>query len=67
MLTKLEAIQKDFNKSAGGKQVSIADLVVLGGNAAVEQAAAKAGKPVNLPFTPGRVDATQAETDVAIV
>ena len=66
VLGKLEAIQKDFNKSAtGGKKVSLADLIVLGGNAAVEQAATKAGHKVSLPFTPGRVDATQEQTDVA--
>ncbi|NRD90502.1 catalase/peroxidase HPI [Sphingopyxis sp. BSNA05] len=66
VLGKLEAIQKDFNRSAsGGKQVSLADLIVLGGNAAVEQAASKAGHKVSLPFTPGRVDATQAQTDAA--
>ncbi|MEH6660160.1 MAG: peroxidase family protein, partial [Parasphingorhabdus sp.] len=66
VLGKLEAIQKDFNKGAtGGKQVSLADLIVLGGNAAVEQAASKAGHKISLPFTPGRVDATQAQTDAA--
>ncbi|WP_231568371.1 catalase/peroxidase HPI [Novosphingobium malaysiense] len=63
---KLEAIRKDFNKSAaGGKKVSLADLIVLGGNAAIEQAAEKAGYEADVPFTPGRVDATQAQTDVA--
>nr|WP_157081090.1 catalase/peroxidase HPI [Novosphingobium naphthalenivorans] len=62
---KLEAIQKAFNKGAkGGKQVSLADLIVLGGNAAIEQAAAKGGYTITVPFTPGRVDATQAQTDV---
>jgi catalase-peroxidase len=66
VLTKLQGVQKDFNRSAkGGKQVSLADLVVLGGNAAIEQAAQKAGHTVIVPFTPGRVDATQAQTDVA--
>ena len=66
VLAKLEAIRKDFNKSAaGGKQVSLADIIVLGGNAAVEQAAAKAGRTVSVPFTPGRVDAAQAQTDAA--
>ena len=65
VLATLGKIQKDFNKSAkGGKQVSMADLVVLGGAAAIEQAAAKAGHSVSVPFTPGRVDATQAQTDV---
>ena len=58
----LEGIQKEFN--AGGKKVSIADLVVLGGCAAVEEAAKKAGHEVKVPFTPGRTDATQEETDV---
>ena len=66
VLGTLEAIQKDFNKSAkGGKKVSLADLIILGGNAAIEQAADKAGHKVSLPFTPGRVDATQAQTDAA--
>jgi catalase-peroxidase len=65
VLPKLEALQKDFNKSAaGGKKVSLADLIVLAGNAAVEQAAKKAGADVQVPFTPGRTDATQAQTDV---
>ncbi|MFC6911619.1 peroxidase family protein, partial [Novosphingobium lubricantis] len=63
--TKLEAIRLGFNKAAkGGKQVSLADLIVLGGNAAIEQAAKAAGHDVSVPFTPGRVDATQAQTDV---
>ncbi|MFW2852800.1 catalase/peroxidase HPI [Sphingomonas sp. TX0543] len=60
-LTKLEAIQRDFN--AGGKKVSLADLIVLGGNAAVEAAAKKAGHDVTVPFTPGRTDATAEQTD----
>ncbi len=65
VVAKLEAIRKDFNKSAaGGKKVSLADLIVLGGNAAIEQAAEKAGYKADVPFTPGRVDATQAQTDV---
>jgi len=65
VLKALEAIQKDFNASAtGGKKVSLADLIVLGGNAAVEAAAKKAGHAVEVPFTPGRTDATQAQTDV---
>ena len=60
----LETIQKDFNTSAkGGKRVSLADLIVLGGCAAVEAAAAKAGVPVEVPFTPGRMDATAEQTD----
>ncbi|MFZ5445589.1 MAG: catalase/peroxidase HPI [Myxococcota bacterium] len=62
VLAKLEGIQKDFNK--GAKKVSLADLIVLGGNAAIEQAAKKGGVEVTVPFTPGRVDATQDQTDV---
>ncbi|OAN51671.1 catalase/peroxidase HPI [Sphingobium sp. TCM1] len=61
---KLDAIRTAFNKAAAGRQVSLADLIVLGGNAAVEQAASKAGYSVTVPFKPGRVDATQADTDV---
>jgi len=65
-LAVLEGIQQAFNASAsGGKQVSLADLIVLGGCAAVEQAAKKAGQNVAVPFTPGRTDASQAQTDVA--
>ena len=63
VLAKLTAIQKDFARS--GNQVSMADLIVLGGNAAVEQAAQKGGYNITVPFTPGRVDAAQAQTDVA--
>ncbi|MFT4057147.1 MAG: catalase/peroxidase HPI [Novosphingobium sp.] len=63
VLAKLTAVQTDFAKS--GKQVSMADLIVLAGNAGVEQAASKAGYPVTVPFTPGRVDAAQEQTDVA--
>jgi catalase-peroxidase len=62
VLQKLEAIQKDFG--TGGKKVSLADLIVLGGCAAVEAAAKKAGHDVKVPFTPGRMDASQAQTDV---
>ncbi len=62
VLQKLEAIQKDFN--TGGKKVSLADLIVLGGCAAVEAAAKKAGQEVKVPFTPGRMDASQEQTDV---
>jgi catalase-peroxidase len=62
VLAKLEGIQRDFN--GGSKQVSLADLIVLGGDAAVEQAAKKAGYDVKIPFTPGRVDASQEQTDV---
>jgi catalase-peroxidase len=58
-------IQKDFNAGAtGGKKVSLADLIVLAGGAAIEAAAAKAGHSVTVPFTPGRTDASQAQTDV---
>jgi catalase-peroxidase len=65
VLKKLEAIQKDFNKSqSGGKKVSLADLIVLGGCAAVEEAAKKAGHNVKVPFSPGRTDASQKQTDV---
>jgi catalase-peroxidase len=65
VLKKLEAIQADFNKSAkGGKKVSLADLIVLGGCAAVEKAAKAAGVDVKVPFTPGRMDASQEQTDV---
>jgi len=66
VLARLEAIQKDFNSAAkGGKKVSLADLIVLGGGAAVEQAAKAAGSTVTVPFTPGRTDASQQQTDVA--
>jgi len=64
VLGKLETIQKEFNNSSsGGKKVSLADLIVLGGCAAVEEAAKKAGHDVKVPFTPGRTDATQEQTD----
>ena len=64
-LEKLEAIQKDFNGSqSGGKKVSLADLIVLGGDAAIEEAAKKAGYPVKISFSPGRTDASQSQTDV---
>ena len=65
MLGRLEAIQKEFNgaATAGKKRVSLADLIVLGGNAAIEQAAKSAGHTVEVPFTPGRVDATPEQTD----
>src|SRR5262249_46033099 len=66
VLQKLEAIQKDFNASAtGGKEVSLADLIVLAGCAAVEKAAKDAGVDAKVPFTPGRMDASQEQTDVA--
>src|SRR6202790_2023621 len=65
VLQKLEAIQKDFNASqSGGKKVSLADLIVLGGDAAIEKAAKNAGFDVKVPFTPGRMDASQEQTDV---
>ena len=65
VLSALEQVQADFNTSAtGGKRVSLADLVVLGGVAAVERAAALGGVAVTVPFTPGRTDATQEQTDV---
>ena len=65
VLQKLETIQKEFNASAkGGKKVSLADLIVLGGCAAIEQAAKKAGHDAKVPFTPGRMDASQEQTDV---
>ncbi len=64
VLGRLKGIQKDFNRAAaGGKMVSLADLVVLGGSAAIEQAAKAAGHTVVAPFTPGRVDASEAQTD----
>ncbi len=65
VLPKLEAIQKEFNSSQkGGKKVSLADVIVLGGCAAVEEAAKKAGYDVKVPFSPGRTDASQEQTDV---
>jgi len=65
VLKKLEAIQKEFNGSKSSKKrVSLADLIVLGGCAAVEEAAKKAGHKVKVPFTPGRMDASQEQTDV---
>ncbi|WP_274629886.1 catalase/peroxidase HPI [Arvimicrobium flavum] len=65
VLQKLEAIQQEFNASqSGGKKVSLADLIVLGGGAAVEKAAKDAGQDVKVPFTPGRMDASQEQTDV---
>jgi catalase-peroxidase len=65
MLRAIEAVQKEFNASAsGGKKVSLADLIVLGGCAAIEKAATGAGHDVKVPFTPGRMDASQAQTDI---
>jgi catalase-peroxidase len=62
VLTKLESIQSEFN--SGGKKISLADLIVLGGSAGIEQAAKNAGHDVTVPFTPGRMDASQEQTDV---
>ena len=65
VLQTLESIQNDFNSSqSGGKKVSLADLIVLGGCAAIEEAAKNAGHDVTVPFTPGRMDASQEQTDV---
>ncbi|MEN3285800.1 MAG: catalase-peroxidase [Bradyrhizobium sp.] len=65
VISALETIQKDFNASAtGAKKVSLADLIILAGNAAVEAAAKKAGHDVTVPFSPGRADASQDQTDV---
>jgi len=65
VLAKLEVIQKEFNTAAaGGKKISLADLIVLGGNAAVEKAAKDAGINLEVPFAPGRMDASQEHTDV---
>ncbi|WP_333778835.1 catalase/peroxidase HPI [Streptomyces sp. IBSBF 3136] len=63
VLRVLEGVQRDFNASAGAKKVSLADLIVLGGAAAVEKAAKEAGHEVQVPFTPGRVDAGEEHTD----
>ncbi len=66
VLGKLEAIQAEFNAAqTGGKKISLADLIVLGGSAAVEEAAKKAGHAITVPFTPGRTDASQEHTDAA--
>jgi catalase-peroxidase len=66
VLEALERIQQDFNRSeSGGKKVSLADLIVLGGCAAIEEAARNAGQNVAVPFAPGRTDASQEQTDVA--
>ena len=65
VLKALEAIQKEFNAAqTGGKKVSLADLIVLGGGAAIEKAAKNAGQDLKVPFTPGRMDASQEQTDV---
>ncbi len=66
VLAVLEGVQRDFNGAAtGGKKVSLADLIVLGGAAGIEQAATRAGHAVTVPFTPGRTDASPAQTDAA--
>ncbi len=66
VLTRLEEVQSEFNEAqSGNKQVSLADLIVLGGNTAIERAATKAGRTVSIPFTPGRTDASAAQTDAA--
>ncbi len=65
VLSKLQQIQAEFNNKGGAKQVSLADVIVLAGAAAIEQAAKAAGHNIEVPFTPGRADATQAQTDVA--
>ncbi len=65
LLPKLETVRKDFNDAqSGGKKISLADLIVLGGCAAIEAAAKKSGQEVKVPFTPGRTDAAQKQTDV---
>ncbi len=65
VLQTLEQVQQDFNRAqSGGKKVSLADLIVLGGCAAVEAAAQRAGTPIQVPFSPGRTDASQEQTDV---
>jgi catalase-peroxidase len=65
VLKALEAVQKDFNTAQkGSKRISLADIIVLAGSAAVEQAARNAGHDINVPFVPGRTDATQEQTDV---
>ncbi|SAK52890.1 catalase/hydroperoxidase HPI(I) [Caballeronia temeraria] len=68
VLSTLEGIQKEFNGAqSGGKKISMADLIVLAGNAAIERAAEKGGQKVTVPFTPGRMDASQDKTDVQSV
>ena len=65
VLSALSKIQANFNAGNGNKKVSMADLIVLGGCAAVEEAAKKGGYPINVPFTPGRMDASQEQTDIS--
>jgi catalase-peroxidase len=64
VLAKLEKIQNDFNAKSGAKKVSLADLIVLAGNTGIEKAAANAGYEIDVPFIPGRADATQEQTDI---
>lgn len=65
VLATLEGVQKDFNSAqSGGKKISLADLIVLGGSAGIEQAAKNAGLDISVPFSPGRMDASQEQTDV---
>ena len=64
VLTILEKIQSDFNAKSTSRKISLADLIVLAGAAAVEQAAKNGGVPIEVPFVPGRMDATQEQTDV---
>lgn len=64
VLDALEGIQRDFNASQSGKKISLADLIVLAGSAGIEKAAQNAGKDIKVPFTAGRMDATQEQTDV---
>ena len=64
VLLALEKIQKDFNATSGNKKVSLADLIVLGGNVAIEKSAKNAGQSIQIPFTAGRMDASQSQTDV---
>jgi catalase-peroxidase len=63
VIAKLESIQKKFNSSHGGRKVSLADLIVLAGDVAIEEAAKKAGFDIKIPFSPGRTDASQEQTD----
>jgi catalase-peroxidase len=64
VLKTLEGIQKDFNSTSGAKKISMADLIVLSGSAGIEKAAQNAGYTIEVPFTPGRMDATQEQTDI---
>jgi catalase-peroxidase len=65
VLQRLESIQQEFNKGKSTRKISMADIMILGGNAAIEKAAKDAGIQVKVPFAPGRADATQAQTDAA--